>query len=144
MVRIALLLLLALFAVEANAFAVKCNVQALTYPCVQGQECLSLGSKQHTKLSLLDDEKSFDDGSQRGIPLLLGSLMISVWFFSIPVEFRRAHWCFSERCEQNRSFALCNDCVTFGEWKEGVLDYYRNGGGVQWDFSIDPNSKLKL
>jgi hypothetical protein len=26
------------------------------------------------------------------------------------------------------------------EWTTDIAEYYRNGGGIQWDFSIDPNT----
>lgn len=62
-------------------------------------------------------------------------LSFCIWLFSIPVEFRRAYICTSPRCVINRKG--CNDCKTLGELREGVTDYYRNGGGVQFDFSIE-------
>jgi len=99
-----------------------------------------------------DADKStstFDDyedigGTKRGVPLGVLVLLISIWGFSVPPEFRRAHFCFSDRCTQNRTAYMCNDCVTFGEWTRKVADYYANGGGIQWDFSIDPDSKMRI
>lgn len=29
------------------------------------------------------------------------------------------------------------NCITAKEWTKGVGDYYKNGGGVQFDFSIE-------
>jgi hypothetical protein len=84
------------------------------------------------------------DGTQRGAWLLGVVLLACLWIFSIPPEFRRAYLCGSDRCVQNRSAYLCNDCMTPDEWKQGIVDYYRTGGGVQFDFSIDPKSKMKL
>jgi hypothetical protein len=84
------------------------------------------------------------DGTQRGAFLLGAVLLACVWIFSIPPEFRRAYLCGSERCVQNRSAYLCNDCMTPDEWRQGIVDYYKNGGGVKFDFSIDPNSKMKF
>ena len=78
-------------------------------------------------------------GIERGYPILAFSILLSAWFFTIPPEFRRAHFCASDICVQTR----CNDCVSVAEWVTGIKDYYRNGGGIKWDFSIDPASKMK-
>ena len=82
------------------------------------------------------------DGAGRGSVILAVVLVIVVWGFSIPTEFRRAHFCAGlvagtdTPCTQNR--AACYDCVTFDEWKGGIVQYYKNGGGVKFDFTIDP------
>jgi hypothetical protein len=79
------------------------------------------------------------DGKGRGYVLQTIVLSICVWFFSIPPEFRRTHFCPTSKCVENR--ASCYDCTTFGEWKVRVADYYKGGGGVHFDFSIDPATK---
>jgi hypothetical protein len=79
------------------------------------------------------------DGKGRGYVLQAIVLSICVWFFSIPPEFRRTHFCPTSKCVENR--ASCYDCTTFGEWKVRVADYYKGGGGVHFDFSIDPATK---
>jgi hypothetical protein len=28
-------------------------------------------------------------------------------------------------------------CITAGDWASNVQEYYRNGGGIQFDFSIE-------
>lgn len=81
-------------------------------------------------------------GQRRGIPLGLLVLAVVIWSFSVPPEFRRAHFCYSDRCTANRS--RCYDCVTLAEWTRDVQTYYQNGGGIQWDFSIDPESPFLL
>ena len=81
------------------------------------------------------------DGTGRGSYLLTLVMLYVVWSFSIPVEFRRAHWCFSTTCEHNRSIPLCHNCVTVGEWTGAIVEYYRNGGGIQWDFSVGEETK---
>ncbi|CAB9524403.1 expressed unknown protein [Seminavis robusta] len=87
------------------------------------------------------DDSQDIDGTGRGQYILAFSLLVCIWCFSIPVELRRAHWCFSDRCEQNRSLPVCNNCVTFGEWSNDVAEYYRNGGGVHFDFSVGEETK---
>jgi hypothetical protein len=83
--------------------------------------------------------KSSYDGKNRGYVIQTIVLSICVWFFSIPPEFRRTHFCPTSKCVEDR--ASCYDCVTFGEWKVRVADYYKGGGGVHFDFSIDPATK---
>lgn len=79
------------------------------------------------------------ESNKRGNVVLVLAIFALIWSFSIPPEFRRAHFCFTEQCSQNRS--KCYDCVTVGEWSEQVADYYRSGGGIHFDFSVDPNPK---
>jgi hypothetical protein len=79
------------------------------------------------------------DGTGRGLYIFAAVLGVCVWLFSIPPEFRRAHFCAVERCVQNR--AKCYDCVTFSEWKDGVSEYYESGGGVQFDFTVAEETK---
>jgi hypothetical protein len=33
--------------------------------------------------------------------------------------------------------------MTTDEWTSGIADYYKNGGGVHFDFSIDPKTKAQ-
>jgi len=102
------------------------------------------GTAARTRLFLSNEGKKANDGTDRGAFLLAAVLLACIWIFSIPPEFRRAYLCGSERCVQDRSAYLCNDCMTTDEWKQGIADYYRNGGGIKFDFSIDPNSKMKF
>ena len=74
------------------------------------------------------DKKKFDvEGTGRGVILQAIVLTICIWLFSIPPEFRRAHFCVATRCVEDRS--RCYDCVTLSEWTTSVGDYYRNGNG---------------
>jgi hypothetical protein len=85
-----------------------------------------------------DDEVSSYDGVGRGRYIFVVVLFICIWQFSIPPTFRRAKFC-PPACVQERT--LCrNPCVTLEEWTNDIVEYYRNGGGIQWDFSIDPNT----
>jgi hypothetical protein len=79
-----------------------------------------------------------DGTGARGQIIFSLALVGCIWLFSIPPEFRRAHICGSERCVANR--AACSDCQTFEEIKDGISQYYKNGGGIQFDFSIDPKT----
>lgn len=75
------------------------------------------------------------DGTGRGIYIFALSLLVCIWSFTIPVELRRAHFCFTDRCAANPT--VCENCVTFGQWTDDVKTYYANGGGVKFDFSIE-------
>ncbi len=79
------------------------------------------------------------DGTARGFALFSLVLAACVWLFSIPPEFRRAHFCFVEKCVEERS--KCYDCVTMSEWMDGVTEYYQKGGGVQFDFTVAEETK---
>ena len=54
------------------------------------------------------------ESEQRGLVILGFAFLLCVWSFSIPPEFRREHWCFTESCVENRSTYY--DCVTVGEF----------------------------
>lgn len=75
------------------------------------------------------------DSEARGVIIFGLVLAVNIWFFTIPTELRRGHWCFTPRCTENRS--RCNDCQTVSEWSSDVMDYYRGGGGIHFDFSIE-------
>ena len=59
--------------------------------------------------------------------------MLNVWIFSIPPEFRRARFCTEEDVRLHPE----KNCQTFDMWRKGVAEYYANGGGVEFDFSIE-------
>ena len=90
-------------------------------------------------LALIGYVKRFVLGKLKGIGIqgayLFGLVgFLCVWVFSVPVEFRRARMC-SE--EQVRTAAPERNCMTFGTWRQGIADYYSNGGGVNFDFSVE-------
>jgi hypothetical protein len=97
-----------------------------------------------TQLYMSSNEPpQINDGTGRGLYILGIVLLACVWSFTVPPKFRRAYIC-SDRCAVNREAPQCNNCVTSDEWTAGIKEYYANGGGIQWDFSIDPNSKMKM
>ena len=80
-----------------------------------------------------------NDGLRRGLVLQIIVFGICAWLFTIPPEFRRAYLCPADiYCQEEGSCS--RDCVTTSEWISGVTEYYKGGGGIQWDFSIDPNT----
>ena len=76
-------------------------------------------------------------GLKRGLVLFPLVTLIAIWLFSIPPEYRRARIC----SEQQVIDYPNSKCITIGNWVKGVSDYYRNGGGVEFDFTIDPDSR---
>lgn len=97
---------------------------------------VSLYRRQQDFSALQSKSSDIDGTGVRGPIILSLALLIVVWIFSIPPEFRRAKICTLPVCVENR--AACNDCQTTTELREGIIDYYRNGGGIKFDFSIDP------
>lgn len=77
-------------------------------------------------------EATFGSGP-RGWGLLIFALLINVWLFSIPTEFRRAKNCSVEEVQLYPD----SNCMTTEMWVEGIAEYYRNGGGLHFDFSIE-------
>ena len=76
-------------------------------------------------------------GLRRGAVLLPLVVLVAVWLFTIPVEFRRARFC-SE--EQVRIYPD-SKCITPDNWVKGIQDYYQQGGGIAWDFTIEPEDE---
>jgi hypothetical protein len=77
------------------------------------------------------------DGTGAGKYLLFLVMLVNIWAFSIPVEFRRARFCTEEEVRLNPD----SHCITFDNWKSGIIDYYANGGGVQFDFTVEAGNK---
>jgi len=108
------------------------NNKSRRYPLLNSDSSRNLSILHYSK-----DERPqfFEESEQRGGVILGFVFLVCVWSFSIPVELRRDHFCFTEKCATNRS--RCYDCVTVKEWSGKVKDYYANGGGVQFDFSVE-------
>mmetsp|Transcript_20847 Transcript_20847/g.31335 ORF Transcript_20847/g.31335 Transcript_20847/m.31335 type:complete len:185 (-) Transcript_20847:188-742(-) len=77
------------------------------------------------------------DGIGAGKYLLFLVMLVNVWAFSIPVEFRRAQFCTEEQVRLNPD----SHCITFENWKSGIIDHYANGGGVDFDFTVEEGNK---
>jgi hypothetical protein len=108
---------------------IKSRSDIIFFPMTTGIQTLNAEKKKN--------EVSYD-GSDRGRYLFALVLFICIWQFSIPPSFRRAKFC-PPACVKERT--LCRSkCVTFEEWTSDIVQYYRDGGGIQWDFSIDPNT----
>jgi hypothetical protein len=119
-------------------------------PSTSMQNVVAVASKQHrlgkitsgTCLFAQNDSEdrvtNYEYGTERGSILMAIVMAFCIWTFSIPPSFRRAHICYTQPCVEQRS--ACSDCVTGEEWISDVVDYYRGGGGIQWDFSIDPKT----
>jgi hypothetical protein len=78
-----------------------------------------------------------EESEARGNIILAIVMVLVVWSFSIPPELRREHFCFSPKCRVDNTSNLCYDCISFEEFTEKVADYYKGGGGVHFDFSIE-------
>jgi hypothetical protein len=72
-------------------------------------------------------------GIQRGLYIIGVVMFVNVWIFSIPPEFRRA-----KICTEEQVIAFPNSgCMTSQTWASGIKECYANGGGVNFDFTID-------
>ena len=71
-----------------------------------------------------------------GKTLLILGFLLSVWFFTVPPEFRRSRLCTEAETAQNPDV-----CMTCEQFVGKVVDYYANGGGIQWDFSVAKETK---
>jgi len=91
-------------------------------------------------MQLWKTKAELDDlqGTKAGVVILTFVMVIILWGFTIPPSIRRSTICTDDRCLPNRS--RCYDCKTLGELKKEVEDYYAGGGGIKWDFSVDPNN----
>ena len=74
------------------------------------------------------------DGSREGRILLIISCLAVVWGFSIPPEFRRARICTEAQVAVAAKEA---HCTTFDNWKSELSQYYKDGGGVKFNFSVE-------
>lgn len=79
------------------------------------------------------------DGTGRGAIIQIFAVGICVWLFTVPPEFRRTYFCPAEMyCQEEGK--CTRPCTTYSEFFKKVGDYYRGGGGIQWDFSISPET----
>lgn len=100
---------------------------------------LTTSSPNHNralKMAADDEERTKSskiDGSVGGTYFLAAVLLANVWLFTIPTEFRRAHL----YPEGNAGLYSDPKGMTAKEWSAGVAQYYANGGGIKFDFSIE-------
>ena len=97
------------------------------------------GRPASSALAARDNEPHYSGdptGLQRGLLIFPLVLLVNVWMFSIPVEYRRARICSEEQVRENPD----SKCMTTETWRRGVADYYANGGGIKFDFSVDPDA----
>ena len=134
-----LLLFISAVAMTSSAFSVNSCQMA---PIGTRQSLLKYNQHSHhkfkrmTSLRMSKERPTYlAESEQRGAIILTFVMALCIWAFSIPPELRRDHFCFTDRCAANRS--RCSDCVTVDEWLGKVKDYYANGGGVHFDFSIE-------
>lgn len=88
--------------------------------------------KDTTNAERGSDEVNALMGLDRGKYLLALVFAVCVWFFTVPVEFRRTKICTEV---QTRDFP--DVCMTSAQFTSGIADYYKNGGGIKFDFSVE-------
>ena len=136
------------------------NVRALAYQnerlgfetCLSSpKEVMQFQRNGHTGLGMTKKNSNFNRDEVFGASEARGNvffalvMLLVIWSFSIPVEFRRARWCTSAQCVENR--ARCYDCVTTDEWLSGIATFYKTHPVNEWvnfDFSVDPNNPFLI
>jgi hypothetical protein len=79
--------------------------------------------KDQTSEERGSDEVNKIIGIDRGIYfLLIPCIIINIWFFTIPVEFRR-----TRICDAEESRLSPDRCMTTEQFQTGISDYYRKG-----------------
>jgi hypothetical protein len=135
------LLLVFLYAVPSRAFMVQPLSVVGGHSLVQSKSTSTCVFGPRTTTTLVrfshnsnnnEEEDTLGVGN-RGISLFLAVLLFNVWLFSIPPEFRRAKNCSAEQVRLNPD----SKCMTSEMWWGGIAEYYRTGGSVQFDFSIE-------
>jgi hypothetical protein len=71
-----------------------------------------------------------------GKALLILGFLLSAWFFTVPPEFRRTRICSVSETQQ-----FPEVCMTADQFVDRVAEYYKSGGGIQWDFSVGSATK---
>jgi hypothetical protein len=80
-----------------------------------------------------------DTDGLKNAPIIFASiLLLAVWLFSIPPDFRRARFCSDQQIIDNPG----SRCTTFSEWSSGIAQYYQNGGGLTFDFSVEKEGNV--
>ena len=95
------------------------------------------------------EKNFFSDPQNRGIVLLTVVVSACLWFFTIPPHFRRQNIC--QSLEQYEQLQFLNPhqndnyegCITREMWNDSIVEYYKNGGGIEIDFSVDPRTVAK-
>jgi hypothetical protein len=82
---------------------------------------------QAKKKDISSDERGSDNvnaliGIDRGVYLWAIVIAINIWFFSIPVEFRR-----TKICNEADSRDYPTKCMTSKQFTTGIAEYYKNG-----------------
>lgn len=118
---------------QSNAFQIPTrNAQRTATLSIRGRDRILPPTQLFSTDDDLAERRRRSGGLGRGEVILPFVLAICIWMFSIPPEFRRARIC--------PTAVTSADCVTGAQWMEDVQNYYKNGGGIQWDFSIDPKT----
>ena len=84
------------------------------------------------------DRNGYTDGTNVAPFLLVAAFAVCVWLFTIPVDLRRAKICTAQQVIDNPD----SRCVTWDNWTQSVSEYYKSGGGVQFDFSVDKEDNM--
>jgi hypothetical protein len=86
---------------------------------------------------LLRDDTDVD-GLKNAPVWFAAILLLAVWLFSIPPDFRRARFCTEQQILDNPT----SRCTTISEWSSGIAQYYKDGGTFNFDFSVEKEGNV--
>jgi hypothetical protein len=92
---------------QVEAFVVNPTSWKATTHKPETMDLIAPTRSARSQLFLADEEGSFDGGITRGIPLMMLVLLVNIWLFSIPTEFRRGN------CKCVKEFYKDCCCVLF-------------------------------
>lgn len=87
----------------------------------------------------VDHDTSYDVDGLQNAPFIFGAIvLLAIWLFSIPPDFRRARFCSEQQVLDNPT----SRCTTVADWSRGIADYYNQGGRVAFDFSVETEGNI--
>lgn len=108
----------------------------------QQQQCRSFDDNPNRLQLFLGKNSNSNidvDGMQTAPYIFTFILLLCVWNFTIPTEFRRARICSEQQVIEYPD----SNCKTWSQYASGIQDYYRNGGTLfKFDFSIDRENNI--
>ena len=92
------------------------------------------------KKNLNEDGSNIDVDGMETAPFLFSFiLLLCIWNFTIPTEFRRARICSAQQVIDYPN----SNCKTWSQYVSGIQNYYSNGGTLfKFDFSIDKENNI--
>lgn len=75
----------------------------------------------------------------QGKAILAMGCLLSAWIFTIPPSFRRHNF-----CTEADTIKYPEVCTTTSKFAADIKEYYANGGGIKWDFTVADSTRANL